>query len=181
MAAWPRIGKNLPLASDQAGRYGGAMQSLHPHLVIPDAAAMTGLARRLAPRLRAGDVLLLEGPIGAGKSHFARALIQHLLERPEDVPSPTFTLVQTYDGPGFEIWHADLYRLSHPDEAFELGLTEAFETALCLVEWPEKLGADRPEKALTMRFDVEIDDSRRLAFLSLDESWRARLKGLADV
>ncbi|HHX90042.1 MAG TPA: tRNA (adenosine(37)-N6)-threonylcarbamoyltransferase complex ATPase subunit type 1 TsaE [Paracoccus sp.] len=157
------------------------MHSIHPPLAIPDATAMTGLAQRLAPHLRAGDVLLLEGPIGAGKSHFARALIQHLLERSEDVPSPTFTLVQTYDAPGFEIWHADLYRLSHPDEAFELGLTDAFDTALCLVEWPEKLGADRPETALTMRFDVEVDDSRSLAFLSPDESWRARLKGLADV
>jgi len=157
------------------------MLTVHPPLVLPDAPAMTRFARRLAPHLRAGDVLLLEGPIGAGKTHFARALIQCLLAEPEDVPSPTFTLVQTYDGADFEIWHADLYRLTHPDEALELGLTEAFETALCLVEWPERLGADRPKTALTLLFGVEPDDTRRLAFHSADDTWRARLKGLSDV
>jgi tRNA threonylcarbamoyladenosine biosynthesis protein TsaE len=157
------------------------MLTVHPTLALPDAPAMTRFARRLAPRLRAGDVLLLEGPIGAGKTHFARALIQRLLVRPEDVPSPTFTLVQTYEGADFEIWHADLYRLTHPDEALELGLTEAFENALCLVEWPERLGADRPETALTLLFSVEPDDTRKLAFLSADDTWRVRLKGLADV
>lgn len=142
---------------------------------------MSRFARQLAPQLRAGDVLLLEGPIGAGKTHFARALIQSLLARAEDVPSPTFTLVQTYEGVAFEIWHADLYRLTHPDEALELGLTDAFEAALCLVEWPERLGSDRPETALTLLFSVESDDTRRLALHSADDTWRARLKGLADV
>lgn len=142
---------------------------------------MTRFARLLAPRLRAEDVLLLEGPIGAGKTHFARAVIQCLLTRPEDVPSPTFTLVQTYEGTDFEIWHADLYRLTHPDEALELGLTEAFGQALCLVEWPDRLGACRPKTALTLQFSVTSDDTRGLAFLSEDETWRARLKELADV
>ena len=89
--------------------------------------------------LRAGDCVLLEGPIGAGKTHFCRALIRARLGREEDVPSPTFTLVQTYDA-DVEIWHADLYRLSHPDEALELGLEDAFASAICLVEWPERLG-----------------------------------------
>jgi len=157
------------------------MQSIHPSLSLPDAPAMTRFARHLAPHLRAGDVLLLEGPIGAGKTHFARALIQRLLARPEDVPSPTFTLVQTYEGTEFEIWHADLYRLTHPDEALELGLTEAFERALCVIEWPERLGADRPKTALTLRFHTEPDDARQLAFLSDNDHWRARLKGLIDV
>lgn len=157
------------------------MQTVHPTLFLPDAEAMTRFAARLAPHLRGGDVLLLEGPIGAGKTHFARALIQTLLAQPEDVPSPTFTLVQTYEGPGFDIWHADLYRLTHPDEALELGLTDAFETALCLVEWPERLGRDRPETALTMLFSVENDDTRRLVLCSANPDWAARLKGLEDV
>lgn len=157
------------------------MQTVHAPLFVPDADAMTRFARGLAPQLRGGDVLLLEGPIGAGKTHFARALIQSLLMRPEDVPSPTFTLVQTYETANFEIWHADLYRLSHPDEALELGLAEAFETALCLVEWPEKLGQDRPKKALTLQFMVQDDEARTLAFLSGDDRWRARLNGMADV
>lgn len=154
------------------------MIPLNTPLFLPDAAATANLARALAPCLRAGDTVLLEGQIGAGKTHFARALIQHFLA--EDVPSPTFTLVQTYDAPAFEIWHADLYRLTHPDEAVELGLTEAFESALCLVEWPERLGADRPEKALTLRFAV-LDHGRSVTALADDPAWKARLKEVPDV
>jgi len=157
------------------------MKPVHPILSIPDPQAMTRFAQRLAPRLRAGDVLLLEGPIGAGKTHFARALVQSLVSRPEEVPSPTFTLVQIYEAPGFDIWHADLYRLTHPDEALELGLTEAFETALCLVEWPEKLGRDRPKTALTLNFSVEPDDSRTVVLQSDGTDWQERLEGLENV
>ena len=101
------------------------------------------LAACLAPHLRAGDTVLLSGAIGAGKTAFCRALIRHRLGREEDVPSPTFTLVQTYEA-DVEIWHADLYRLSHPDEARELGLEEAFDQAICLVEWPDRLGSHTP-------------------------------------
>lgn len=162
-------------------RYACPMQPIHPSLFLCDPQATTRFAQSLAPLLGPGDVLLLEGQIGAGKTHFARALIQSLLARPEDVPSPTFTLVQIYETPKFEIWHADLYRLSHPDEALELGLTDAFETELCLVEWPEKLAADRPEKALTLRFRVEPDDGRHVDLLSDNDAWRARLQGLRDV
>lgn len=105
------------------------------------------LGRWLASRLVAGDCLLLEGPIGAGKSHLARALIRERLGRMEDVPSPTFTLVQTYMA-DVEIWHADLYRLSHPDEVAELGLEQAFAQAICLIEWPERLGQMTPANAI---------------------------------
>lgn len=154
------------------------MRPVHTPLFLPDPDATLRLAQTLVPLLGAGDVLLLEGEIGAGKTHFARGLIQALV--PEDVPSPTFTLVQTYDAPEFEIWHADLYRLSHPDEALELGLTEAFETALCLVEWPEKLGSDRPKQALTLRF-VPKGEGREVQFLSESERWETRLKGIANV
>jgi tRNA threonylcarbamoyladenosine biosynthesis protein TsaE len=148
-------------------------------LPLPDPDATERLARALAPRLKPGDVLLLEGPIGAGKTHFARTLIQALMPQPEEVPSPTFTLVQVYDGPGFAIWHADLYRLGHPDEAVELGLAEAFETALCLVEWPERLGPHRPPGALTLRFAHAPGDSRSVEFLPDGAAWDARLKEIA--
>jgi len=150
------------------------MLPVHPPIPLPDPDATDALARRFAPLLGPGDVLLLEGPIGAGKTAFARALI-HALGVEEDVPSPTFTLVQTYEA-GAEIWHADLYRLTHPDEAVELGLTEAFETALCLVEWPEKLGQDRPKQALTLRFSV-VGDGREVTVLGSPE-WEARLADL---
>lgn len=123
-------------------------------LHLADAEATTRLGQWFAARLRAGDCLLLEGPIGAGKSHFARALIQARLGRAEDVPSPTFTLVQTYQA-DVELWHADLYRLTHPDEVLELGLDMAFDAAICLIEWPDRLGAHRPDGAMRLRFSAE--------------------------
>lgn len=127
-------------------------------LNLPDADATARLGRYLAGRLGAGDTLLLSGPVGAGKSHLARALIKARLGADTEVPSPTFTLVQTYDDPdGAEIWHADLYRLSHPDEVFELGLEAAFSSALCLVEWPDRLGSILPPRAhhLSLSYDGE--------------------------
>lgn len=128
-------------------------------LNLPDADATAALGERLAALLQAGDTLLLHGPIGAGKSHLARALIRARLGRMEDVPSPTFTLVQTYETDGPEIWHADLYRLTHPDEVLELGLDDAFATAICLIEWPDRLGSHVPPGALNLRLS-DLGDGR---------------------
>lgn len=134
------------------------------HLASPEATA--ALAARLAPHLRAGDTLLLEGPIGAGKTHFARHLIGALQRAAgvpaEEVPSPSFTLVQVYRAGPLEIWHADLYRLGSADEALELGLDDAFGTALCLVEWPDRLGPAVPADALTLRFAAGAEDDARV-------------------
>lgn len=149
-------------------------------LTCPSPAATAELARRLAPRLRAGDVVLLSGPVGAGKSHFARALIQSrllALGRLEDVPSPTFTIVQSYDLDSVELWHADLYRLGSSAECEELGLFEAFETAICLVEWPDRLGPDTPPGALRLALAPQ-EDARRLCFSSDSPAWQARLDRL---
>ncbi|MCM2562001.1 tRNA (adenosine(37)-N6)-threonylcarbamoyltransferase complex ATPase subunit type 1 TsaE [Lutimaribacter sp. EGI FJ00015] len=150
------------------------------HLTLPDPKQTAGFAVRLGACLQPGDVLLLEGPIGAGKTHFARALIQSLLAQPEDVPSPTFTLVQIYDGPDCEIWHSDLYRLGHPDEVAELGLIDAFDTAICLVEWPDRLGVLAPEQALHLSFEPgATDDARRLTLRWTDPRWTDLITELA--
>ena len=146
------------------------------HLDLPLETDTAALAGRIAPILRPGDVILLEGPIGAGKSAFCRALIRARLGRMEDVPSPTFTLVQTYEDEGGDIWHCDLYRLTHPDDVFELGLEDAFATAICLIEWPDRLGADAPADALRMRF-AALDDGHDVT-IDAPAAWRTRLGDL---
>ncbi|MFP7569339.1 tRNA (adenosine(37)-N6)-threonylcarbamoyltransferase complex ATPase subunit type 1 TsaE [Marivita sp. S2033] len=138
----------------------------------PDETAQ--LAEQLGTSLVPGDCILLSGGIGAGKSHFARALIQSRLAVPEDVPSPTFTLVQTYDLPEGEVWHADLYRLAQADQIIELGLLDAFQTAICLIEWPDRLDDLTPPDALHIHFDdLHGDDSRRITLCWSDEKWLA--------
>ena len=112
-------------------------------LQIRSPSATESFARVVAEFAAAGDHLLLKGQIGTGKTVFARALIKAKLCEfglDEDVPSPTYNLVQIYVAGGLEIWHADLYRISDPGEAAELGLDDALETALCIIEWPERLG-----------------------------------------
>jgi tRNA threonylcarbamoyladenosine biosynthesis protein TsaE len=125
-------------------------------IFLPSEEATTALGAWFAARLRAGDTVLLSGPIGAGKSHFARAFIRARLGRSEEVPSPSFTLVQTYQA-DVEIWHSDLYRLTHPDEVLELGLEDAFATAICLVEWPDRLGKFVPKQAISINFASEAE------------------------
>lgn len=138
-------------------------------------------AVRLGAVLHAGDTLLLDGSIGAGKTHFARSLIQSLLTIPEDVPSPTFTLVQTYETGQGEIWHTDLYRLSGPHDVMELGLIDAFETAICLIEWPDRLGDLAPDHALTLRLTEGDDEEARLLEISwTDPTWADRLRELIN-
>ncbi len=142
------------------------------------------LAERIAPLLVAGDCLLLNGPIGAGKTHFARALIQRRLaeaDRSEDVPSPTFTLIQTYDDGQAEIWHADLYRLSNPAEIDELGLADAFDSAICIVEWADKLGKAAPNHGLRLDFAAGRDENeRRLTVEGDRERWQSVLAAISQ-
>jgi tRNA threonylcarbamoyladenosine biosynthesis protein TsaE len=120
-------------------------------LSLPDPASTEALGARLASVLAPRDVVFLKGDLGAGKTTLARGLIEAWTGETE-APSPTFTLVQTYDGPTGPLWHMDLYRLKHPEEALELGFEDGLEEALLLIEWPERLGAlapaDRIEIAL---------------------------------
>lgn len=117
-------------------------------MTLKDAEATDLLAARLAGYLGAGDCLLLQGDIGAGKSHLARGIIQTLQARHghiEDVPSPTYTIVQSYAAGDLAILHADLYRISDVSELDELGLDEMLGTGLCLIEWPDRLESAPPD------------------------------------
>jgi tRNA threonylcarbamoyladenosine biosynthesis protein TsaE len=120
------------------------------------------LGRRLACLLRPGEVVALGGDLGAGKTALARALIRAWLDQPEEeVPSPTFTLVQTYEGERGEIWHFDLYRLERPEDAQELGFEEALGRALLLIEWPDRLGPLLPRKRIEVSLAVTGLSSRQ--------------------
>lgn len=136
------------------------------------------LGRTLAEHAKAGDCILLKGQIGAGKSALARSFIRALLGEDTEVPSPTFTLVQTYEADNFEIWHADLYRLSDPQEVVELGLVDAFEDSVCLIEWPELLGDFVPDGALEINLSV-VGDGRR-ATLTFGKDWNERVARFTD-
>lgn len=130
-----------------------------PEIFLADEAATIAFAQRLAPLLRRGDCLLLSGDLGMGKSTLARALIRARTgDADMDVPSPTFTLVQYYDGAP-PLWHFDLYRLADPGELVELGLDEALDDGISLIEWPEQGAGELPATALLMTF-CEKDEGR---------------------
>ena len=143
---------------------------------LPDLAATAALAQRLAPHLQAGDVLALRGGLGAGKTTFARALISALRGEETEVPSPTYTLVQTYDGPDFPIFHFDLYRLDDPNDVFELGWDET-QIGVALIEWPDRAGAHLPRWRLDLSLEI-IGDIRKARLEPQGEDWQTRLHEL---
>lgn len=151
-------------------------------LPLSDLAATEALGRALAPRLRRGDVIALHGELGAGKTALARALIRALPGPPgaaeEDVPSPTFTLVQTYDRAPAPVWHVDLYRIEDSAELRELGLAEAFTEGITLLEWPDRLGDDLPADALNLVLTFDASGRARRARLHGLGDWPLRLSGL---
>ena len=149
-------------------------------LQLADLSSTASLATALAPHLEPGDVVTLTGTLGAGKTTFARLLIAALAGRPVEVPSPTFTLVQTYDLPVGTVWHFDLYRLGTADEVLELDWDDAVTEGIVLVEWPDRLGPLTPVHRLDidLRFGDQSADCR-LAVLTGHGRWTERLTGLA--
>jgi len=140
------------------------------------------IAGAVAHAARPGDVLALAGDLGSGKTAFARGFIRALTTPGEEVPSPTFTLVQTYAAGDRTLYHFDLYRIEDPEEAWELGIEEAFAGGIALIEWPERLGRLLPADRLDIRFDVPAGAppaERRITFAA-GPAWSRRLAQLRD-
>ena len=146
---------------------------------LSDEAATAALAARLARLIRRGDVIALKGELGTGKTSFARALIRARAGQDEIVPSPTFTLMQVYELPGLSIWHFDGYRLRDPEEAWELGIEDAFHDGVSLIEWPERFGSLIPERRLEITFEHAGAPETRRAVIDPGPEWAARLTALA--
>ena len=139
---------------------------------LPDADATARLGAAVAAALRPGEAVCLTGPLGAGKSTLARGLVRALTKPDEDVPSPTFTLVQFYDGAHFPVAHFDLYRLERPEEAYEIGLDEALEDGAVVIEWPERLGGRLPLDRLDIY--IALIGEGRAATLLAHGAWKGR-------
>lgn len=159
-------------------------------LGLADIAATAALARKIAAVVEPGDIIALSGELGAGKTTFARHFI-HGLGVKEEVPSPTYTLVQTYTIPAdrageagmhtpVSIWHFDLFRIETPEEALELAMEDAFRDGISLIEWPEKLGSLLPADHLEMRFEYADARGSRSVRLRGHGSWRQRLERMGD-
>ena len=148
-------------------------------LTLSSERATALLAECIARSTGTNLTFLLYGQVGAGKTFFARKFIQEVLSSQglfEDVPSPTYTLIQTYETPKVDIWHADLYRLVSYEDIIELGLIDAFDSNICLVEWPEKLEKNIPLNAVKIELSHHLEEERICTLTCEDEKVMANLK-----
>ena len=157
---------------------------------LSDLAATRRFGGLLAAQLKAGDVIALSGALGAGKSSLARAIIQAINPTEDDVPSPTFTLVQHYAlADGTPLWHLDLYRIDDAQDAMALGLDDAFVDGVCLIEWPDRLKKFLPKTNLSIHLyadettdesddDTGLGSSVRFADVTAPPYWADRITGL---
>ena len=123
---------------------------------------LSGIAEQLAPRLQKGDVVFLNGTLGVGKTTFVRTLVRYLLKADVEVPSPTFTLLQTYETPNFTLYHFDFYRLKDPTEAYEIGIEDAFAEGVSLIEWPDKIASLVPQAHKSISFQILDNGDRKI-------------------
>jgi tRNA threonylcarbamoyl adenosine modification protein YjeE len=154
-----------------------ACDSYMVQMTLDGMQATERLAHILASSLHKGDFIALAGALGAGKTTLARCIVQTLVPG-EEVPSPTFTLVQAYDAPGFRIAHADLYRLRSEREIVELGFDEALEAGVLIVEWPDRMGGLMPADRLDIILEVDDGAEERRTKIIGRGAWAARLRGL---
>ena len=143
--------------------------------MLADLAATRRLAEAVAHSARRGDVIALHGDLGAGKTTFARFFIG-ACGVAEEVPSPTFTLVQVYPARPVAIWHFDLYRIASADDAIELGIDDAIAEGISLIEWPDRLGNLLPADRLDVSLDFDTDENARRVRLCGSNDWRRRLE-----
>ncbi len=152
-----------------------AAQTVECRRVLRDADETAAVAAALAGLSRPGDVFCLYGDLGAGKTTFARGFLRALAVE-EEIPSPTFNLLLTYDTERGMVWHFDLYRLSTSDEVIELGIEDAFADGICLIEWPDRLGSWLPENRIEIYLsDTNDGASRELVLCAIGpdaERWR---------
>ena len=149
-------------------------------IALADRDATRRLARRLARLARPGDVIGLGGGLGTGKTTLARDFIHALAGAPCEVPSPTFTLAQTYEVGAVTVWHFDLFRLTRPEEVYELGFEDALAGGITLIEWPERLGALLPADRLDITLGQGAAPDSRHARVTAGGAWAGRLGELAD-
>ncbi|WP_025897440.1 tRNA (adenosine(37)-N6)-threonylcarbamoyltransferase complex ATPase subunit type 1 TsaE [Sneathiella glossodoripedis] len=139
------------------------------------------LAKDLSQLLKVGDIVRLDGTLGAGKTAFARALIQSLAEQDLEVPSPTFNLLLLYDTPAGMVYHYDFYRLEDPEEIWELDIDDAYDSGITIMEWAERLEDLAPQNALRIELVITGDlESSRVLQITGDESWGRRLAGFSQ-
>ena len=145
------------------------MSRFQTHFDFPNELAVQQFAAKIAPHLKAGDVLQLKGDLGVGKTTFTRALIAALAGTTVEVPSPTFTIVQQYELPQFTLYHFDLYRLKNSDELIEVGLEQAIQEGVAVLEWPELAAEFLPQDSLVLELSYS-GQGRALQF-SAPASW----------
>ncbi len=150
-------------------------------MILADEAATARLGVAIAALLAPGEAVCLSGPLGAGKSTLARGLVRALTTPGQDVPSPTFTLVQFYEGPRLKVAHFDLYRLTNAEEAYEIGLDEALDDGAAVIEWPERLAGHLPADRLDVEIALLPEDgggAGRRARLTPHGAWEGRRIGV---